>query len=144
MISKKSQIEHFLISQSVDFVPLSPVESEQVKTDWLATYALRVKKNTGAWIHNGFRWHGFSYGLQSAITGSDAVVGYQKQWPASYVVFNENNDWAYSCTSDRYPDFTSFQADIYVAHHNMKWTMVFTHEQPDLGPYLAFKSENAN
>ncbi|KIC47146.1 hypothetical protein RA28_05515 [Ruegeria sp. ANG-S4] len=44
MISKKSQIEHFLIYQSVDFVPLSPVESEQVKTDWLATYALRVKK----------------------------------------------------------------------------------------------------
>ncbi|KIC47145.1 hypothetical protein RA28_05510 [Ruegeria sp. ANG-S4] len=72
------------------------------------------------------------------------MIGYQKQWPAPYVVFNENNDWAYSCTFDRYPDFTSFQADIYVAHHNMKWTMVFTHEQPDLGPYLAFKSENAD
>ncbi len=142
MSPKQIQIENFLSAREVSFDPLTSSESESVKKQWLLAYAARVKKETGVWIHNRFRWHGFSYELQTAVAGSEALIGYQRQWPAPYVIFDEENIWAYSCTSEEYPDFTSFRADIYVAHHNMKWTMVFTHEQPDIGPYLALKSEN--
>ena len=93
--------------------------------------------------YNRFRWHGFSYGLQTAVTGADALSDYRRQWQAPYVIFDEEGTWAYSCTSEKYPDLTSLRADIYVAHHNMKWTMIFTHEQPDIGPYLALKSKNS-
>ena len=55
------------------------------------------------------------------------------------MVFDEEGTWSYRCTSETYPDFTALGADIYVAHHNMKWTMAFTHEQPHDGPFFAVK-----
>ncbi|WP_299193935.1 DUF4275 family protein [uncultured Litoreibacter sp.] len=138
------QIENSLSDHDVDFQCVPASESERLRKQWLNCYAARVKKETGAWIHNRFRWHGFSYGLQAAVAGLDATIAYQALWPAPYFVFEEENTWAYACTSDRYPDLTSLQADIYVAHHNMNWTMVFTHEQPEIGPYLAMKSKNVS
>ncbi|MFW5761507.1 MAG: DUF4275 family protein [Cyclobacteriaceae bacterium] len=32
---------------------------------------------------------------------------------------------------------TECSDDIYICHHNMKWTYVITHESPDLGPYFS-------
>ena len=136
------QIEDFLTEHEVDFRAAPADESEQFKKQWLLTYVPRVKKETGEWIHNRFRWHAFSYGYQSATTGTEALIAYQRQWQASYVIFDEEDSWTYFCSSKKYPDFSSLRADIYVAHHNMKWTMVFTHEQPDIGPYLALKPKN--
>ena len=144
MSLKKIHIESFLSALEVDFYPVQSDESEQLKKLWLFAYAARVKNETGLWIHNRFRWNGFSYGHQTAVSGSDALIAYQSQWQAPYVIFDEEDTWAYLCTSEKYPDLTSFRADIYVAHHNMKWTMVFTHEQPDIGPYFAFKSKNVD
>ncbi len=140
---KKFQIETVLSEHNVDFSFIPEKESASIRERWLDLYAARVKKETGAWIHNRFRWHGFSCGFQDAVAGSDALTAYKNMWPAPYIVFDEEDTWAYACTSDSYPDLTPQRADIYVAHHNMKWTMVFTHEQPDIGPYLALKSKNA-
>ncbi len=126
--------------EGVDFDPLNANEGREVIQYWHRTFAGNVKKSTGSWIHNRFRWHGFSYGYQNARAGDEAFNAYKNQWPAPYVVFDEDINWSYSCVSGSYPDFTSFSADIYVAHHNMKWTMVFTHEQPDIGPFFAEQS----
>jgi hypothetical protein len=139
MTPSKCQIEEFLEGLGVEFELHTLSESENIAKRWLLTYAQQVKKATGAWIYNGFKWHGFSFEHQTAIEGKDALRAYQSQWPAPYVVFDEEGIWSYGCTSERYPDFTCFGAEVYVAHHNMKWTMAFTHEQPHIGPFFAMK-----
>lgn len=136
----KVQIEEFLEGRGVEFEPHTLSEREDIAKRWCVTYAQMVKKATGKWIHNGFRWHGFSCEYQSAIEGYDALSAYLNQWPAPYLIFDEGGVWSYGCTSKEYPDFTSFGADIYVAHHHMKWTMAFTHEQPQIGQFFAMKT----
>ena len=135
----KRQIEEFFQKHSVEFAAHTPDERKDVEQRWLKAYAQRVKTATGSWIHNRFKWHGFSWGYETAIEGAPALREYQSQWLAPYVVFDEDGIWSYRCTSDTYPDFTELGADIYVAHHNMKWTMVFTHEQPHDGPFFAMQ-----
>lgn len=130
-------IEAFLDGQGVDFAPHSPEEKSGVHKRWLEAYAAKVKRATGSWIYNGFRWHGFSWDHEAALEGDSALKTYLAQWSAPYVIFDEEGNWSYGCRSERYPDFTHFGADIYVAHHNMKWTMAFTHEQPHIGPFFA-------
>lgn len=129
-----------LASRGVEYEELGEVDRKDVERLWLDTFAQNVKRSTGSWVHNGFKWHGFSYELEAADTGPAALKKYQNQWSAPFVVFDEKVTWAYTCQSEGYPDFTPLGDDIYVAHHNMKWTMVFTHEQPDLGPYFALRS----
>ena len=137
MTQDARQIEKILAANRVAFERLDPAEQEDVRTRWLQTFAGNVKRETGSWVHNRFRWHGFSYGFEAATEGQDALRAYQGQWCASFVVFGEADGWAYRCHADRYPDFTPLGEDIYVAHHNMKWTIAFTHEQPDIGPFFA-------
>ncbi len=138
----KEQIEDFLRQEEVKFEPHSQSAREHVEERWRLAFAQNVKKTTGAWVHKRFRWHGFSFEFQKAITGAAALNAYRSQWAAPYVLFDEEGHWSYDCTSGNYPDFTSFAADIYVAHHNMKWTMAFTHEQPDIGPFFAEATAN--
>ena len=131
------EIEEFLEHHTTEFEDLSSEQRTSVENNWLSTYAANVKKHTGSWVHAGFKWHGFSYGYEKAIEGKIALQKYQENWPAPFVVFDEKLEWAFRCVSEQYPDFSKFGADIYVAHHNMKWTMVFTHEQPHPGPYFS-------
>ena len=130
------EIAKFLEQHTTEFESLNSEQRITIEKNWLRTYAANVKKETGSWIHARFKWHGFSYGFERATEGMSAMEKYQNCWPAPFVVFDENLAWAFRCVSTQYPDFSDFGADIYVAHHNMKWTMVFTHEQPDPGPYF--------
>ena len=77
------------------------------------------------------------YVILGACHPASAWQAYQSQWPAPYVVFDEEGTWSLGCASQTYPDFSLLGADIYVSHHNMKWTMAFTHEQPHDGPFFA-------
>ena len=138
----KDSIEEFLTRAGVEFDPLGAAEVGDVVQRWHSAFAGNVKKETGSWVQKRFRWHGFSYEYQKAHSGGEAFSAYHNQWPAPYFIFDEDLNWSYGCASDAYPDLTSFDADIYVAHHNMKWTMVFTHEQPDIGPFFAEKTAN--
>ena len=139
-----NQIEGFLKSNTVGYEKLCPPEQERISKQWQLVFAKNVKMETGEWIYNRFRWHGFSLGYQKAVEGAEALKAYQSQWPAQFIVFDENNTWSYRCASNVYPDFSSLGADIYVAHQNMKWTIAFTHEQPDIGPFFAEDPMKAN
>ena len=99
-------------------------------------FSQRVKEATGDWIYGRFRWHCFSFGYEDAYNGAEALDAYLSQWVAPFFVFDEDSTWLYKCHADKYPDFTPLGADIYVAHQNMKWTMAFTHEQPDIGSFF--------
>lgn len=133
------QIETFFEAQEVTFSALDTSEMKRVEKSWLKQFAQKLKNETGLWIYANFKWHGFSYKYETAIEGSLAMQEYQNQWIAPYFVFGEDGTWSYECKSKNYPDFSVLHADIYVVHHNMKWTMVFTHEQPHEGPYFASK-----
>lgn len=132
-----SQVQALLERDAVTFEPLSADDRDMVVKRWLQVYARNVKQQTGAWVHNSFKWHGFSHGYEAATEGEQALRAYQSQWSASYVIFDEDESWALACASQAYPDLSALGADLYVAHHNMKWTMVFTHEQPQDGPFFA-------
>ena len=82
-------------------------------------------------------WHCFSWEDSKALEGTKAFEAYQQQWLAPIVIFDESEDWLIECEVKEYPDFSTLRKDIYVSHHNMKWTMAFTHEQPDIGPFFA-------
>ena len=134
-----NQIEGFLLRNSVNFKKLDLAEHDRITEQWRLAFARDVKSATGQWIYKRFRWHGFSFGYQQSIKGTEALEAYQSQWSAPFFVFDEDGTWSYRCTSNTFPDFTPFGADIYVAHKNMKWTIAFTHEQPDIGPFFAEK-----
>lgn len=139
MRDAEKQIEQVLVSTGASIEVLGKDEHHEIDRAWLSTFAQRVKQQTGRWIYEGYRWHGFSNRFEDALEGRPAKDEYFKQWTAPYVVFDEKLHCGYRCTSRAYPDFSKLRADIYVAHHNMKWSMVFTHEQPDIGPFFAVR-----
>ena len=120
----------------ITYTLVSKEETEVIIKNWLKHYAYKVKKETGDWIFNKFKWHGFSSEIQASLIGTDAVNEYSKQYLTDYYIFDENEDWCFHCESKTLPDLAFYGHDIYIAHHNMKWTMVYTHEHPHFGPYF--------
>jgi hypothetical protein len=98
-----------------------------------------VRKEKGTPIYQGFRWHGFSFGIEPAKAGEAALSAYQAQWAAPFYIFDEKLEHCLKCEGQPFPNLSDLRADLYVVHHNMKWTMVFTHEEPDLGPFFTTK-----
>ena len=137
MVPTQTQMMEILGLRGVTFEALSQEDTRATETAWLQKFANGVKQATGHWIHDRFRWHGFTYKYEPCLSGEEARNAYHDQWAAPFVIFNEDLTWAFRCSAERLPDFSDLRADIYVAHHNMKWTMVFTHEQPDIGPFFA-------
>ena len=135
-------LQDTLSSQGIQFTELSSVDAQRVEERWLQAFAARVKKEKGTPIYMGFKWHGFSYGIEPAKTGEVALRAYQSQWAAPFYVFDEKLDSCLKCEGQPFPNLSELRADLYVVHHNMKWTMVFTHEQPDLGPFFTTKKES--
>ena len=131
------EIEIWLAARSVDFSRADSATLDETLKAWNKAFASQVKAKTGNWVHEQFRWHCFSYGFHDADEGAAALGKYVQQWNADFLVFDESAAWCLSCTADHYPDVTPLRHDIYVSHHNMKWTMAFTHEQPDIGPFFA-------
>ena len=134
-------IADHLSDLGVQIATQSKTAAAEVERRWLNTYAQKVKEAHGVWTYRGYRWHGFSYALQPCVSGAAAITQYHEQWKAKFYVFDENLTECMLCEAEEYPDLASLHRDIYVSHANMKWTMAFTHEQPELGPYFAFRHD---
>ena len=133
----QSEIESFLNEHGITFHLLTKEEANAVRGKWLQAFASKVLKEKGTAVYNGYMWHGFSFEIENCCEGDSALIEYQKQYQAPFVVFDEDGDFCFRCEGGHFPDLTPFENDLYVAHHNMKWTIAFTHEQPTLGPYFA-------
>ena len=123
-----------LVRREVEFTVLAGQEREQVLARWMAAFA---RPNPPAPVRGYYRWQEFSFGRHPALSGPVALAVYLEQWPADYLIFDEAVGFCARCCSAAYPDLSDLRDDLYVAHHNMKWTVVFTHEQPYLGPFFA-------
>jgi len=133
------RVREALTTLGIDFTELSQQDAISVDQKWLAAFANRVKKKHHVFVYGGYRWHGFSYRIQPCMEGSQALEEYLNQGQSSFYIFNEELTFCVLCQSQAYPDLSELHEDLYITHHNMKWTMAFTHEQPYCGPYFALR-----
>ena len=131
------KLTQFFEKNNVIFRSATNKESSWLRNNWLQVFASRVKAAKGEWVFRGYRWHGFSYGIEPCREGQVALSAYLSQWSVPYFVSDESLSNCYYCESERYPDLSDLQDDFYVSHKNLKWTMVFTHEE--LGPYFSVR-----
>jgi hypothetical protein len=109
---------------------------------WREIYCARVHAATGKWTRAGISWHTFSDGHFPSLRGRRALDQYRAQEANGLLVLPEDDhETAIRCTSRAPVDFSGM-GDIYIAPTSFAWTMVFTHEDPDYGPYFA-RSEGA-
>lgn len=123
-----------LDEQGVSYELLTEKDLVNIDKKWRDRF---IGKRTAPHLEN-YRWHIFSF-HGDALEGDEATKEYKKQFPTDIYIFNERLQYGVKCTkSDKLPDIEmeDFFDDIYVCHHNMKWTYVITHESPDFGPYF--------
>ncbi len=87
---------------------------------------------------NEYLWHIFSFRLTKSIEGELATKEYLNQRKSTVLIFNEDRDYLIECVNS-IPKIEMDESshDIYIAHSNMKWTYVITHEIPDIGPFFS-------
>lgn len=109
---------------------------------WREIYCAPVQAATGKWTIAGIGWHAFSDGYFPSLRGQRALDQYRAQESNDLLVLPEDDrETAIRCTSSTPVDFSGM-GDVYIAPTSFAWTMVFTHEDPDYGPYFA-QSERA-
>jgi hypothetical protein len=105
---------------------------------WRETFAHSVKSQTGKWVHLGYEWHAFSYDFSRSKRGARGLALYLAQVvPEVYVVPESDTECAFVCRARAFLDFSDCQTDILVFPPELDWTVAFTHEQPELGPYFS-------
>jgi hypothetical protein len=138
MQTKPTQLHDFLISLGASVKVIEKSALQCLDKEWLLTFSSNVKAKTGKWVYNGYRWHAFSFNYEKSIDGHKALDYYLSLRPKRFFVFS---DWGPEigllCEGIIPPDLSSLHTDLYVFPRSLLWTMSFTHEQPDLGPYFA-------
>ena len=130
-----------LISQNIDFKLLQNINDSNPTS----LVSITVSKWKAKFINDkiapgldSYLWHIFSFGSAKSIKGTDATIEYLSQPPTNVLIFNESQQFLIEC-SNSIPNIAmdDFTDDIYISHHNMKWTYVLPHEIPDFGPYFS-------
>ena len=107
----------------------------------LERFFSNVKRATGKWVFNGYRWHAYSFGHESAKKDEAALKAYQDRHVMPFYVYFEFDDQMFDCSAVQYPDIRPLNNDIYVFPHRVNWLFVTTHEMSmGLGPYFALPS----
>lgn len=134
----RDAIIEYLVANRVNLIELPRYETTEVCRRWLEHFAARVKRQEGSWIYRGYKWHGFSYGIEPCRSGDTAWDAYRGT-KGKFYLFDEGENYGYlGQTSFPFrPDLSHVRADIYLTAVNFSWTMVFTHEQPEIGPFFA-------
>lgn len=88
-----------------------------------------------------YLWHVFSYKMKKHLEKDKALNELKSQFPTKTYIFNETLTYLIEC-SDCVPiiELRNFMDDVYICHHNMKWTYVLPHEMPEIGPFFAIKN----
>ena len=125
-----------LDNQGVSYVLLTEKELDDISRKWKDRF---IGKRTAPYLDNHW-WHIFSYNRDNRLEGDEAKNAYGKQYPTDVLIFNERLQYGLKCSkADKLPniEMDDFNDDIYICHHNLKWTFVMTHESPDFGPYFS-------
>jgi hypothetical protein len=144
-LRQKQDITDYLLTNRVELRELSKGELTDVCSQWLRRFARQVKRQEGTSIYRGFKWHGFSYGIEPCLSGTGALEAF-RQTKGRFYLFDESESYGYFCrtTFPFRPDLSEFRADLYLAGTDFSWTMLFTHEQPHIGPFFAEPNDPPN
>jgi len=142
-MDKNLNLRATLISMGVELADVSEQERSLVDQRWMAAFAYQGTAECHVSSYRIYRWHAFSYRKQPCLEGAQALEEYLAQWQAQFYVFNEALSFCALGESETYPDLSGLHEDLYVTHHNMKWTMVFTHEQPHTGPFFVTRHQDS-
>ena len=118
---------------------LSEADAKKLCLRWLDAYSRPVKQKTGSWVFNGFLWHAFSYEFSPSRQGTEALSLYELERKRELMVLQEP-DHEQSAALVRElprPDLSALGLDLYVFPESLRWTMAFTHEQPEIGPFYS-------
>jgi hypothetical protein len=111
---------------------------------WREVYAARLHSATGKWTWLGYEWHVFSFQHSPACEGRKAVTEYLRQAASRFIVNPEEGRGmglpAYRITDGQLPRFQGSKLDVLVWPEDLSWTMAFTHEEGDCGPYFSKKA----
>jgi hypothetical protein len=137
-VQRRQDIVNHLLANHAELRELSSAELGEVCREWLQRFAVRVRRQEGSWMLKGFKWHGFSYGIVPCLAGESALRAYQRT-KGRFYLFDEEECFGYLCKTPFpfRPDLSRFRTDVYLTGSDFSWTMVFTHEQPEIGPFFA-------
>ena len=111
---------------------------DEINREWLAQFCRNVKRNTGQWVFNKYRWHAYTFNHHSAIEGDPAFDKYVSRKIEPFYMFFEFDNLLFDCAAKKWPDIRLLQNDIYVFPHRMNWTFITTHESSmDIGRFFA-------
>lgn len=118
-------------------IRLSSKASMAVHAKWVELFSSRLKSFKTK-VSSQFLWHNFSAGRHPAHAGPAAMSAYllaTAGLETFYVMAAERGRAIVERYTGEAPDFSG--EDLIVFPLNYAWTMCFTHEQPQLGPYFA-------
>ncbi len=119
--------------------PLPQKEGWALLQAWHEVYCDPVREATGKWCPGGGpAWQCFSADYFPAVRGRRALGDYAAQSSTDLLVLPDDDHLlGIRCSSPAPLDFFGLCIDVYVAPCSYEWTMVFTHEDPDFGPYFS-------
>jgi len=139
------ELEEFLVNRHIAATCLSKTKKLMLQRAWRKVFAVSTYEKTGKWRYRGHDWHSFSYDFYPHLDGNRALQKYVNiKGGVFYVIPDDKNLMGYECRGKKLPDLSSFGQDIYVVPAELGWTMVFTHEQPEFGPYYAKRITDRN
>jgi hypothetical protein len=127
MARRKSQLE---IGPGEVIRRLTPEECQEFGRQWELAYPA---DRDGIHVEQ-FMWHVFSFGRYPSVSRAAALAEYKEEQAPKYLVLANDRDEG--LITDKRPT-TATIADYLVCPLNWAWTMAFTHEDEDLGPYFA-------
>ena len=135
---EEQNIEYELLQD--EYLPSKKSELNKVIKIWIDRF---IGKHSAPNLEN-YLWHIFSKGATDSLEGEDAVKELKSQYDTDTLIFNEPQQYLIKCKA-KIPliEMEDFLDDIYISHHNMKWTFVIPHETPEIGPFFScgIKSE---
>ena len=129
-------------SAGAEVIGLERRDRWKLMQKWRETFAKNVKDRTGKWVYQGCHWHTFSFSWKftKAKEGARALDLYLKETNTELVVIPESEEEEAFRIQGCVPiDFSPSGRDLYVFPLSFQWTMAFTHEQPDTGPFFCRK-----
>jgi hypothetical protein len=129
-----ANIGTYLESIGATYEPIERLELHRLVNRWLKSFCVPVFDRTGKWVYKSFKWHAFSFEFVHAVSGTKALDVYQRHPLKEYILFNDDESWAFKCSGGSHPNL---HEDAYLVPLDFKWTMAFTHEQPNIGPFYA-------
>jgi hypothetical protein len=116
---------------------ISPADAACLRRNWDQTFGRAVHSRTGKPVFGGIRWHAFSWEFTRAESGARALALYAAEPRAKlFAISEEDEREAFEFEGCAPIDFSPCDVDLYVVPSTLDWTMVFTHEQPDIGPFF--------